>query len=198
MDNWGEMILGTWLYGDGHSHDIVDDPWWTDYMKAHVGLKQQILNELGPLVTEFANRKKMGRFPIAHTFHAEFPENSDFSGYALLHGSNKEVGDFKLLGWADVGEANEPGLGAYDIELELRFVFNDIVDPNGNYSSDRIRSRLANFLLLGKPRSYRLSISWGSSCLAEVRPGQPIQFFGYPSHMEKGIRPLPQGKLRVK
>jgi hypothetical protein len=194
MDVQGETILGTYLYGRGKPHD-VEDPIWTAYMEAHPDLRHQILSRLKPLVKEVADRKKKGRFPIADTFHAEFPENSGLSGYALLHGSNKDVGDFKLIGWADVEDAVDPAGGDYDIELDLRFVFNDIVDPNPKYRADRNGSVLADIITFGQAKSYRLSIHWSSNCLAEVRHGQPIQFSGYPSDRPRGIRPLPRAKL---
>jgi hypothetical protein len=194
MDVQGETILGTYLYGGGEPHD-VEDPIWTAYMEEHQNLRHQIFSRLIPLVKEIADRKKNGRYPIVETFHAEFPENSDFSGYALLHGSSKDVGDFQLFGWADVQDAVDPADGAYDIELELRFVFNDVVNPNKGYLMDRLRSGAADFATLGQPRSYRLSIHWSSSCLAEVRNGQPIEFSGYPSDRRRGIRPLPRARL---
>jgi len=194
MDVQGETILGTWLYGGGVDHD-VEDPSWTAYMMAHKSLGPQILARLEPAVKKIAHLKKLGRFPIAERFHAEFPENSDFSGYALLHGSNKDVGDFLLAGFAEVQEAVDPAEGDYDIELELRFVFNDIVDPNGKYVTDRIRSTLASIFTLDQARNYRLSIHWSSSCLAEVRKDKAIFFSGYPSENARGVRPLPRAKL---
>jgi hypothetical protein len=194
MDKQGETILGTWLYGGGVDHD-VEDPSWTAYMMEHKSLRLQILARLMPAVKKIADLKKLGRFPIAERFHAEFPENSGFSGYALLHGSNKDVGDFLLAGFAEVQEAVDPAEGDYDIELELRFVFNDIVDPNGKYVMDRIRSIVAHFFTVLQPRNYRLSINWSSSCLAEVRKDKEIFFSGYPSEHPRGVRPLPRAKL---
>lgn len=194
MDNQGETILGTYLYGGGEPHDI-DDPIWAAYMMRHDALRRQIFGHLYPAVQEIADRRQKERHPIVERFHAEFPENRDRSGYALLHGSNAQVGDFQLLGWAEVEEAVDPADGAYDIELELRFVFNDIVDPNKSYASDRRGSVFADIISFGRARSYRLSISWGSSCLAEVRGGRVVALSGYPSDRPRGVRPLPRAKL---
>ena len=194
MDVQGETILGTWLYGGGVDHDI-EDPSWSSYMMAHVDLRRQVLARLKPAVQKLADMKKLGRFPFAERFHAEFPENRDFSGYALLHGTNKNAGDFLLTGFAEVQEAVDPAEGDSDSELELRVGFNDIVDPNGKYVMDRIRSTLANLVTRDQPKNYRLSIHWSSSCLAEVRKRKEISFWGYPSEFPRGIRPLPRGKL---
>jgi hypothetical protein len=194
MDKQGETILGTWLYGKGGQYD-VEDPSWTTYMMAHVGLRNQIFAKLAPAVRKILDRKKTGRFPISERFHAEFPENSGFSGYALLHGTNSAAGDFLLAGWAEVQEAVQPVQGDYDIEMDLRFVFNDIVDPNGKYVMDTARSIAAKIVTLGSPKDYRLSIHWSSSCLAEVRKDKGIFFSGYPSANPRAVRPLPESKI---
>jgi hypothetical protein len=193
MDKQGETILGTYLYGGGKRHDI-DDPIWSTYMMEHHSLRSHILSRLIPVVRELADRGQKGRYPIVQTFHAEFPENSGFSGYALLHGTDRTVGDFRFTGWATVEDAIDPAEGDLDIELDLRFAFNDIINPNRNYIMDRIRSAGAEILTLGQAESYELSIYWSSSCLAEVK-GQRIELSGYPSERRRGIRPLPRAKL---
>lgn len=195
MDVQGEKILGTYLYGGGKDHDIVDDPQWTSYMMANEGLRRQIFGQLVIAVKDILARKRKGRFPFAEKFHAECPENSGFSGYALLHGTDRTVGDFKLIGWAEVRDALEPADDALDIDLDLRFVFNDIVNPNKKYLMDRIRSTIGDIFTLGSPESYRLSISWGSKCLAEIRPGRPIEIYGYPSDKPIGVRPVGGARL---
>jgi hypothetical protein len=194
MDEEGERILGTWLYG-GWGTYLVEDESWTKYMMAHRGLRDQIFAKLAPTVKEIADRKKLGRFSIFRRFHAEFPENSGFSGYALLHGTNSTVGDFALTGWAEVQEAIHPVGGDYDIELDLRFFWNDIVDPNSHYTMDTIRSTIAKIVTFGQATDYKLSISWGSSCLAEVRKDKGIFFSGYPSPNRRAVRPLPEAKI---
>jgi hypothetical protein len=199
MDKAGELILGTWLYGGGEDHDIVDDPFWTDYMMAHKDMGRQISDKLLRALLKILSVKKLGTFLISERFHAEFPENSGNSGYALLHGSNKTVGDFLMTGTAEVQEANEPAEGDYDIELDLRFRFNDIVDPNSNYAMDKIRSTIAKVVSFGRAKDYRLSINWSSSCLAEFRnrPGRSggLYLEGYPSEYHRAIRPLPRARL---
>lgn len=195
MDVQGEQILGTYLYGGGVAHD-VDDPDWAEYMMAHKVLKAQIMSQLMPAVKEVADKKTLGRFPVVVRFHAEFPENNDLSGYALLHGSNKSAGDFTITGFAEVSEAIDPKDGDFDIELELRFVFNDIVDPNHYYTMDTIRSKMATIFTLGQAQPYRLAIIWYSKCLAEVRPGA-IHFSGYPAANRRTVRPLPRATLDV-
>jgi hypothetical protein len=62
MDEQGETILGTWLYGGGGKYEVEDES-WTKYMMKHVGLRNQIFVKLAPAVKKIADRKKLGRFP---------------------------------------------------------------------------------------------------------------------------------------
>jgi hypothetical protein len=179
MDVQGEQILGTYLYGGGEDK-VAEDPAWTEYMMAHPVLQGTLLIRLRDIVTPIANRKTPGTYNIYERFHFEFPENSGFSGYALLHGSNRNAGDFLMAGSAELCEANDRADGAYDIAMDLRYTFNDIVDPNGDYMMDVIRSTVAILVTVGLASDYRLSINWVSKCKAKVRPGQPIVFSGYP------------------
>jgi hypothetical protein len=120
-----------------------------------------------------------GRFPISSTFHAEFEENSDKTGYALLHGTNRDAGDFLIVGWA---EASEPAAdGSFRIKLDLRYVFNDIIDPNGKYTMDKIQSAIATMVMLGKNKSYRLSIGWQADAVVDVDAHRSLDISGYPS-----------------
>jgi len=197
MDVQGEMILGTWLYGGGVNHDVFDDPLWSNYMMDNRTLAGQILINLRPVVQKLVDQKKLGRFPLSERFHAVFPENSGMSGYALLHGSNNTVGDFLITGFAEVEEAIDPADGNYDIDLDLTLVFNDIVDPNGNYWTDTVKSAIAKVFTPNSSRNYRLSIGWRSKCLVEVRKGKGITYYGYPSAYPIPVRPLPRARLDV-
>jgi hypothetical protein len=127
MDDEGEYILGTYLYGGGKPVTIFDVPMWTTYMKQNEGLRRQIFGRLILVVKDILITvprhikagKKKDRYPISDTFHAECPENSGFSGYALLHGTNKTVGDFRLTGWADVQDAVDPADGVFLISISI-------------------------------------------------------------------------------
>ena len=190
MDDQGEEILGNYLNGGGGDRDI-ETPTWTDYMMKHPVLAGQIISALRDSVKEIVGRKKLGIAPISNTFHAEFPENSGFSGYAQLHGSKSTVGDFRLSGYADVHRAAGFGNDNYDIDLYLRFRFNDIVNPNPKYWTDSVKNFLAQYYTFGRAQSYRLSINWGSTCFAAVRnEWDDIKFFGYPSPLPLPIRPV--------
>ena len=195
MDNQGEQILGTYLYGGGTDHDVRDDPMWTDYMKDHQVLAGQILIQLRSAVAEIAARKKIDRFPLSIRFHAEFPENSGFSGYALLHGSNRDRGGFSRdgMGRRPRGERSRRGRLRYRSGSPLRLQRRrrperELLDRHGS----RVRGQNRHVRQGGELSPVdRL----GLACLAEVRPGKEIYFMGYPSAVPIGVRPLPEGKL---
>ena len=184
MDDAGEIILGTYLNGNGSPVIVRDDPFWTTYMMKHSGLRTQIFRQLtsvvAKLVSDLDCRKDWrGRFPISKRFHAEFEENSNKTGYALMHGSNGDVGDFLIVGWA---EPLQPAPdGSYRIKLDMSYVWNDIIDPNGNYVMDKIQSAFATVVMLGNNKSYRLSIGWRAVALVDVRADRSQTISGYPS-----------------
>jgi hypothetical protein len=50
---------------------------------------------------------------------------------------------------------------------ELSFIWNDIIDPNGAYISDKIKSALAYAFTSSPwhhPENYRISIGWHNTC----------------------------------
>ncbi len=200
MDKHGELILGTYLYGGGKriaidERSTSEPPFWADYMMKHQGLKDQCLGKLIPVVKEIAGKEHLGKFAVNLQFHAEFPQNRGFSGYELLHGSNSKVGDFRMGGVAKVSEAINPKEGDFDIEIELHYQFNDIVDPNHSYVTDTIREKLAKVITLGKAQAYRLQINWHADLLIEVRQGRQT-WYGYPSpNTIFPVRPVPRSTL---
>jgi hypothetical protein len=195
MDEQGETILGSWLYGGGTDHDVFDDPFWSKYMMADPTLAGQVFINLRIAVEKLLKRKQLGRFAFSERFHGQFSQNSGMSGYALLHGTNSSVGDFLITGFAEIADAYDPVEGDYDIRIDLTSVFNDIVDPNGNYWTDTVRAAVARLVTPNSSGNYRLSIGWTSKCLVEVRNGTTLNFYGYPSRLPIPVRPLPAGKL---
>ncbi len=100
------------------------------------------------------------------TFHAEVggKYGGYWTGYNLLHGSNKEAGDFELSGKFKAVRATPPGTG-YTVTYEkLEFVFNDIADVNTRYASDvgfaRMAANMASCLGGLPPKDYILHVEW--------------------------------------
>jgi hypothetical protein len=184
MDDAGEIILGTYLNGDGSPVSVFDDPFWNGYMMRHRNLRGQIYSQLTSavekLVADLECRKDSpARIPLSVRFHAEFPENSNKTGYALMHGSNRDVGDFLIVGWAEPGKRASDG--SYRMNLDMSYVWNDIIDPNGNYTMDKIQSGIATVVMLGKNKSYHLHIGWRADAVVDVLPNRSPIMSGYPT-----------------
>ena len=131
----------------------------------------QLASAVDKVVADLECRKdSRNRIPFSSRFHAEFPENSDKTGYALMHGTNRDVGDFYIVGWAEPGE--QASDGSYRIKLDMTYVWNDIIDPNGNYIMDKIQSGIATVVMLGKNKNYRLDIGWRADAVVDVLPNR--------------------------
>jgi hypothetical protein len=58
------------------------------------------------------------------------------------------------------------------VRMDLRYIWNDIIDPNGTYWTDRVKSAIATVITFGDAASYRISIS-----LAAPLPNRPRSSF---------------------
>ena len=185
----GEMILGQYLYGGGKPVDLYDDPAWTRYMMHSHLLRTQLQPKVRQLAARLLAHREDGTFPVADQFHAEVENGEGIVGYQYLHGTNKTVHDFQVVGWAKVEHVyghTEAGTGrevkpGTMVRMDLRYVWNDIIDPNGTYWTDRVKSAIATTITLGGADSYRISISWGAPCTVWFPEQAPAVLTGYPA-----------------
>ena len=195
----GRMILAQYLYGGGRDVDVVDDPAWTKYMEASDKLREQNWVHVTQMARDLAKQSKDGRFPVVKRYHAEVENGESMIGYQLLHGTNSMVGDFGIYAFGDVKHLQQPSSTivpgedyfspprridrppGVQVDLDLMFVWNDIVDPNEKYWSDIVKSAIAEYITLGGAESYDLSIHWRSSCSVFVNANGGVQLTGgYP------------------
>lgn len=195
----GRMILGQYLYGDGKDVDVRDKAPWTTYMTRSMKLRRRVWTSVVGMARELVALGKPGSVPIADRFHATFENGEGIIGYQYLHGTNKDVGDFLVAGFGEVTksygpaearhfslnpsemfrQADQPGAR---VDFELSFVWNDKIDSNAKYTSDKIKSGFAEFITLGGAESYRLSIGWRDKCSVWLpADGGPHVSGGYPS-----------------
>jgi hypothetical protein len=175
MDEYGREIFDLWFSGKAPAEVVLDSRKWAAYMQADAGLGEQIDRHL----TKFALRyrddfflRSPGANPVAPnqlyriSFHAEVGSTYGgyLTGYAQLHGSNRDVGDFQMEGMFSMAPA--PGSGS---ELEFTFtnnllIFNDKVDPNYKYNMDDVFANLAKKLGAASggapPKDYIVRIRW--------------------------------------
>jgi len=112
-------------------------------------------SSIGPLAAPLQSFKT--------SFHAEVgSETGGYrTGYAQLHGSNRDAGDFEIEGTVQMGRVGS--------KLEFTFrnnqmTFNDIVDPNFKWRSDVAFATLARNIKAATgglpPKNFRLHIRW--------------------------------------
>lgn len=91
---------------------------------------------------------------------------------------NAEVGGFQHRGTTTV---TPQGDGTYRVSVDSSYTWNDIIDPNPQYSTDRWKSTLAEILTLGQADDYTIHITWSSPTEVIVdRHGNVISMTGYP------------------
>jgi hypothetical protein len=198
----GRAILMRYLFGEG-DWDIRDDPDWTEYMKNSAILRKQVRDHLTEKVRREAEKDRKGRsaaevevarargnrYPFVETFHGEMENGEGVVGYQYLHGTNKDVGDFEIVGWAeflpDYGPSADPtgknaDLGT-TVKLDVTFVWNDMIDPNPQYQTDSIKSWIAEIITLGEAEAYRISIGWREEVTVRVEGNGNTTITGYPA-----------------
>jgi hypothetical protein len=111
-------------------------------------------------------------------FHQELENGEGIVGYQYLHGTNEDVGDFQQRGTTRI--IPQPD-GTYQVVLNNRYQWNDVIDPNDQYSTDRWKSRLAEIATLGRADPYQMSIGWDEQTTVTVdAQGNVIDRKGYP------------------
>lgn len=224
----GRAILDRYLDGGG-DWDIIDDPGWTDYMKASDILRGELRAKVLSLVAGYSILRSDAVVPIELSFHAEVENGEGIIGYQYLHGTNKDVGDFQIRGTAKIHREhghselptpqNEPPGVCEDpmvseaspddlaqvcsaepapssaapapaplevpptltVELDVSFVWNDMIDPNGKYMTDKIKDAIAWLITLGGRSAYRIAIAWKEKIkIVFDEKGKMIEKTGYP------------------
>jgi hypothetical protein len=195
----GRALLSHYLYGGGEKVEIRHSPSWTAYMTASERLREQNQEKVLDMAAELLTRGKAGSQPTYRTYHAEVENGEGIVGYQYLHGTNKTVGDFEIVGRGTVlgvereGVASVPGRNPYApdvtthgagrrVDLELIYVWNDIIDPNGSYISDDVKSAIAELISLGDAEGFTISIGWRDTCTVFVSEKGDFQIVGgYPT-----------------
>lgn len=171
QSDWaGRAILFRYLTGGG-DWTITNDSDWSKYMKAN-GLLQDLLKQRLQLLFERHLGRRVNLY-VNDQFHAEIENGEGIVGYQYLHGTNAAVGDFQIRGLAF--STNE-GMAA-----NLRFIWNDIIDPNPGYDTDIEKNNFAEKITLGRATPYTIKIIWDSQIrLGLDATGKILRISGYP------------------
>ena len=84
---------------------------------------------------------------------AAIENGEDIIGYQYLHGTNSNVGGFHIAGSI---QKTSNGKVLYSLSC----TWNDLIDPNPMYTSDKKKARLAEWIPFANPTDYKISISW--------------------------------------
>ena len=188
-DDQGRYILETWLAGTTDAVTLCSDD-WGDYMRAEPDLQDQINAKLKNDADDYwESGQQLKRDYYSH-FHGDIghhglsggPNGGYLTGYQLLHGSKHCYTRMTVTGVREVklSEGNETMPKLKDVEIigrviaggspykvtfdNLRFIWNDIVNPNSNYGGDNVLARYGAFEnhYTGHipPRDYAIHITW--------------------------------------
>ena len=84
-------------------------------------------------------------------------------GYQYLHGTNADVGGFKIK-----GSISRDAEG--NVTYDLTYTWNDIIDPNFDYTSDQMKAKFANSIPFITPTDYTIRISWSDKTIIKANP----------------------------
>lgn len=147
-----------WLAGSGDERILTDDS-WGNYMRNNTLLRSKLIDILDRFAVYSINRGRTS-YQIQTRFHAEI-ENGYTTGYEMLHGTNKHVGDFAIRGYINVSKKSKR---THRLYFYLTYTWNDIIDPNPQYLYDVKYSNIAKKIF--KPKDYIIRISWYNSATA--------------------------------
>jgi len=126
-DKFAKQIVDHWIYGKGKFLKISNDNEWSEYLFANKKLKEKV-----DKAVKKAINKGESSFGI-YNQKLKLSETGDggyYTGYDLLNGSNAFCGGFSAWGTIRKNKNNE-------YVINTKCSFNDIVDPNFQYSGDR-------------------------------------------------------------
>jgi len=158
----GNYILNHYLYGDGKSvylgptaciGGLCTESTWSVYMQANPSLDAQLDELVLGLAADCAESGICGA--VYQRTNMVIDNGEGVVGYQYLHGSNAEAGGFEVEGTASQLDSSS-GL----ISVDLTYTWNDIMDPNPEYLSDRAKAAFAELITLGGAESYDFHVTW--------------------------------------
>ena len=158
-DPQGEFILKRYLMGEGDVE--LNDESWSDYMMASEMLQKQIKDEISAEIEKILSEHEKeidDNIPISVSFfktiHAEVPNGEEMVGYNLLHGTNRDIGDFVISGTINANKENS----SIAVTCDLNYSWNDKIDFNKKYRTDKRKNIYAEIATLGTAEPYKIVI----------------------------------------
>lgn len=144
-------------------------------MRANPRLRQKLLHHVLYVIKgAAAGGPEQGMVPISEEFPVAIENGEGMIGYQYLHGTNADVGGFQIDGWVRAEHVQEPRSESSTpqdpgelssapmilVHYYLEYTWNDMIDPNPNYGTDKFKAAIGEAVSLGGAQSYRLSIRW--------------------------------------
>lgn len=136
QDEYAKEIFNLWFFGLGAPETVFDNEKWANYMRNSKELRDQIVARLSADAIETQPVADEGAFEVTFDAYVGKRGGGYRTGYAVLHGSNRTVGNFQIKGHYRVIPSSSPGGGFTVIYENLSFVFNDRVDANYSYKRE--------------------------------------------------------------
>lgn len=181
-NDWaGRSILERYLTGGG-DWTIHNDPTWTGYLESNESMRSELARHSDGQA-QVAVRRYLETGDTTGSYDERGPmqiENGEgIVGYEYLHGTNADVGGFREKGTTTVTPLPD---GGYRVTMNNDYQWNDVIDPNPEYSTDRWKSRLAEILTLGQADPYDIHIGWNSTTttITYDADGTIVSQKGYP------------------
>ena len=147
-DAVGRELLFWYLYGDGN--DFPSNAKHSEYLKKNGLLKTQVQEFLFPIAEGIPAGESI---ELDVSISVVIENGEDIVGYQYLHGTNADAGGFRIQGTITKLKNN-------GCIFDLTYTWNDIMDPNPQYSSDIAKAKFAKFIPLANPTDYIVAISW--------------------------------------
>ena len=162
----GRAILERYMRG-GDDWSIRNDPAWNDYMSANTTLNETLDGDYYRNIAQEAVRQypNGGVGSFDRTGSMEIENGESMVGYQYLHGTDKTAGGFQVRGQRQVVKLPD---GTYEVHIKAENSWNDLIDPNPKYSTDRWKSKVAEVVTLGQADPYQLHVTWPRESVVRV------------------------------
>lgn len=143
-DDYGKFILRTWFFGGGKDVNVNSER-WTLFMKENKYFKERLSWLIPQAISDGTYT-----FTDVSNLNLTGGDGGYSSGVELINGANMDAGGCVIIGKIIPQDS--------EYLVNIKFEFNDIIDPNNKYRNDRYLSMGAS-LLGAKGTDYKLKIS---------------------------------------
>ncbi|MFZ2257997.1 MAG: hypothetical protein WAV55_07650 [Clostridiaceae bacterium] len=154
----GRGILYWYLFMRGAPF-ITSGGFYGKYMMNNKVLTKKVRSLILPIGKNLSNGNSIN---INKTTTMIIDNGEDIIGYQYLHGTNSSVGGFNIS-----GNISKDLQG--NVTYNLMYTWNDLIDPNFTYNSDKLKVALAMKIPFAKPTNFYIKISWWDKTIIKAK-----------------------------